>query len=231
MRGVIEAGLAQWGLSPDKAEALTVYGELLLEKNKVMNLTAITDPREVATLHMLDCAALCSRVDHSGRRLIDVGTGAGFPGLVVDILCPDCQVTLLDPLEKRLGFIREVIEVLGLSNVALLHARGEDAGREAGLRERFDFAAARAVAELKVLAELCLPFVAVGGRFLAMKTVGSGPEVDAARPLIGQLGGRVDKPWDYVIPGTDVAHRVWPIVKAGPTPEQFPRRWAKIKGK
>ncbi len=231
MRGVIEAGLAQWGLSPDKAEALTVYGELLLEKNKVMNLTAITEPREVATLHMLDCAALCSRFDLGGRRLIDVGTGAGFPGLVVAILCPDCQVTLLDPLEKRLGFIREVIEALGLSNVVLLHARGEDAGREAGLRERFDFATARAVADLKVLCELCLPFVAVGGRFLAMKTVSSEPEVDAARPLIGQLGGRVDKPWDYVIPGTDVAHRVWPIAKIRPTPERFPRRWAKIKGK
>ncbi len=231
MRGVIEAGLAQWGLSPDKAEALTVYGELLLEKNKVMNLTAITDPHEVATLHMLDCAALCNRFGLGGRRLIDVGTGAGFPGLVAAILRPDCHVTLLDPLEKRLGFIREVIEALGLSNVTLLHARGEDAGRDAGVRERFDFATARAVADLKVLAELCLPFVAVGGQFLAMKTVSSDPELDAARPLIGQLGGRVDKPWDYVIPGTDVAHRVWPIVKAKPTPEQFPRRWAKIKGK
>lgn len=231
MRGVIEAGLAKWGLSPDKAEALTVYGERLLEKNKVMNLTAITQPQEVATLHMLDCAALCNRFDLSGKRLIDVGTGAGFPGLVVAILRPDCQVALLDPLEKRLGFIREVIEELGLSNVVLLHARGEDAGRDPELRERFDFAAARAVAELKVLSELCLPFVAVGGRFLAMKTVSSEPELDAARPLIGQLGGRAEKPWDYVIPGADVTHRVWPIVKAGPTPEQFPRRWTKIKGK
>ncbi len=231
MRGVIEAGLAQWGLSPDKADALTVYGERLLEKNQVMNLTAITQPREVATLHMLDCAALCAGFDLGGRRLIDVGTGAGFPGLVVAILCPDCQVTLLDPLEKRLGFIQEVIEVLGLPNVSLLHARGEDAGRDPALRERFDFATARAVAELKVLAELCLPFVAVGGRFLAMKTVGSDPELDAARPLIGQLGGRVDKPWDYVIPGADVTHRVWPIAKAKPTPGQFPRRWTKIKGK
>ncbi len=231
MRAVIEAGLAQWGLSPDKAEALTVYGERLLEKNKVMNLTAITEPHEVATLHMLDCAALCAGFDLGGKRLIDVGTGAGFPGLVVAILCPDCQVTLLDPLEKRLGFIREVIEALSLSNVTLLHARGEDAGRDAELRERFDFAAARAVADLKILAELCLPFVAVGGRFLAMKTVGSEPELDAARPLIGQLGGRVDKPWDYVIPGAGVAHRVWPIVKTKPTPGQFPRRWTKIKGK
>lgn len=231
MRGVIETGLAQWGLSPDKAEALTVYGELLLEKNRVMNLTAITQPREVATLHMLDCAGLCSRFDLSGKRLIDVGTGAGFPGLVAAILRPDCQVALLDPLEKRLGFIREVIGALGLSNVTLLHARGEDAGREPELREGFDFACARAVAELKVLCELCLPFVAVGGTFLAMKTVNSEPELDAARPLIGQLGGRVDKPWDYVIPGTEVAHRVWPIVKAGATPGQFPRRWAKIKGK
>lgn len=231
MRAVIEAGLRAWGLDADKAGALTVYGELLLEKNRVMNLTAITEPGAVATLHMLDCAALCAGFDLGAKRLIDVGTGAGFPGLVAAILRPDCQVTLLDPLEKRLGFIREVIEVLGLSNVKLLHARGEDAGREAGLRERFDFACARAVAEMKALSELCLPFVKVGGRFLAMKTVNSDAELDAARPLIGQLGGRVDTPWDYVIPGTEVAHRVWPIAKAGPTPGQFPRRWAKIRGK
>lgn len=231
MRGTIETGLAQLGLDPVKAEALTAYGELLLEKNKVMNLTAITDPGGVATLHMLDCAALSSHWDLGGKRLIDVGTGAGFPGLVIAILRPDCAVTLLDPLEKRLGFIQEVIDALGLANVTLLHARGEDAGRDPGLRERFDFATARAVAELSVLCELCLPFVAVGGRFLSMKTVDSQAEADAARPLAGQLGGRFDGSWDYAIPGTEVVHRVWSVVKASPTPGGFPRRWAKIKKK
>lgn len=231
MRELIAAGLAQWGLDTVKADALTVYGEKLLVKNQVMNLTAITDPREVATLHMLDCAALCRRWDFEGRRLIDVGTGAGFPGLVIAILCPDCQVTLLDPLEKRLGFIQEVIDALGLSNVSLLHGRGEDAGRDPALRERFDYAAARAVAQLTVLSELCLPFVKVGGTFLAMKGVDSGDEAGEAKALLGQLGGRLEEPWDYAIPGTDVTHRVWPVAKGRPTPGQFPRRWSRIRKK
>lgn len=229
MREVIAAGLTGMGLDAVKAKALTVYGELLLEKNQVMNLTAITDPGQVATLHMLDCAALCARWDFAGRRLIDVGTGAGFPGLVVAILCPDCQVTLLDPLEKRLGFIQEVIDHLGLSNATLLHSRGEDAGREPGLREAFDYATARAVAELRALGELCLPFVTVGGRFLSMKTVDSQAELDRAAPLLAQLGGQAEEPWDYALPGTEVVHRVWPVVKTGPTPEGYPRRWARIK--
>lgn len=231
MRGAIEAGLAQLGLDPGKAEALTTYGQLLLEKNKVMNLTAITEPKDVAALHMLDCAALCGRFSLAGRTLVDVGTGAGFPGLVIAILCPDCAVTLLDPLEKRLCFIQEVIDTIGLSNITLVHARGEDAGRDPAYRQRFDFATARAVADLTVLCELCLPFVAVGGTFLAMKSVDSQAELDAARPLMGQLGGRPQEPWDYAVPGAQVVHRVWPIAKAGPTPEQFPRRWTKIRKK
>ena len=231
MRAVIAAGLGSLGLDAVKADALTQYGELLLETNKVMNLTAITDPGDVATLHMLDCAALCARWDFGGKTLIDVGTGAGFPGLVVAILSPACQVTLLDPLEKRLKFIQSVIDTLHLSNVTLLHSRGEDAGREAALRESFDFATARAVADLTVLAELCLPFVKVGGAFLAMKSVDSDAELAAAKPLLGQLGGRAEKPVDYAIPGTDVTHRVWPVAKIGPTPPKFPRRWNKIRKK
>lgn len=227
----METGLARLGLDPVKADALTVYGERLLAKNQVMNLTAITEPREVATLHMLDCASLCAHWDLTGKTLIDVGTGAGFPGLVTAILCPDCRVTLLDPLEKRLGFIQEVVNELGLSNVTLLHLRGEDAGREPGLREGFDFATARAVAQLTVLAELCLPLVKVGGTFLAMKSVDSEAEALEAKPLLGQLGGRLETPWDYTIPGTEVVHRVWPITKVSPTPGQFPRRWNKIKKK
>ena len=231
MRAVIAAGLEKLGLDAVKADALTGYGELLLETNKVMNLTAITQPGEVATLHMLDCAALCSLWDLEGKTLIDVGTGAGFPGLVIAIIEPGCRVTLLDPLEKRLKFIQTVIDALGLSNVTLLHSRGEDAGRDGALRESFDFAAARAVADLTVLGELCLPFVKVGGTFLAMKAVDSEAEIAAAKPLLGQLGGKVETPVDYAIPGTDVTHRVWPVSKMSPTPAQFPRRWSKIKKK
>lgn len=229
MEPVIAAGLAQFGLDPVKAKDLTVYGELLLAKNQVMNLTAITDPVQVATLHMLDCAALAAHWDLQGKTLIDVGTGAGFPGLVVAILCPGCQVTLLDPLEKRLGFIQEVIDRLGLSNVTLLHLRGEDGGRDPALREGFDFAAARAVADLSVLGELCLPFVKVGGWFLAMKSAGSDAELAAAQPLLEALGGRCGTGWDYTLPGAGITHRVWPVEKAESTPARYPRRWSKIK--
>lgn len=234
MRGQVPflaAGLSDLGFDPVKAEPLTEYGALLLEKNQVMNLTAITEPREVAALHMLDCAALAAHLPEAAATLADVGTGAGFPGLVAAVLRPELAVTLIDPLEKRLNFIQDVINALGISNVTLLHLRGEDAGRESALRERFDVTTARAVAELSVLAELCLPLTKVGGWFLPMKSVDSGGELDAAKPLLGQLGGVAAGYWDCPIPGTEVTHRIWRIEKRRPTPEAFPRRWAKIKKK
>lgn len=227
--GFLAGGLADLGFDPVKAEPLTKYGELLLEKNQVMNLTAITDPFQVAALHMLDCAALAAHLPNGVKTVADVGTGAGFPGLVTAVLRPDLSLFLLDPLEKRLNFIQEVIGVLGLTNVSLFHVRGEDAGREEGLREQFDVTTARAVAELTVLAELCLPLTRVGGWFLPMKSTESGGELDTAKPLLGQLGGVPAGHWDYSLPGVDVTHRIWRIEKRAPTPHAFPRKWAKIK--
>lgn len=234
MRGqtaFLAAGLSDLGFDPVKAKALTEYGERLLEKNRVMNLTAITQPFDVATLHMLDCAHFTAALPSGPATLADVGTGAGFPGLVTAILRPDLTITLLDPLEKRLNFIQEVIDSLGLNNVSLCHIRGEDAGRETALREAFDFATARAVANLTVLGELCLPLVKVGGAFLPMKGVDSGGELEAALPLLGQLGASLAGYTDYTIPQTAVTHRVWRLEKRRPTPEAFPRKWAKIKKK
>lgn len=227
----LAAALSDLGFDPVRAGALTEYGERLLEKNRVMNLTAITDPFEVATLHMLDCAYFTAELEKGPAALADVGTGAGFPGLVTAILRPDLAVTLLDPLEKRLNFIREVIDSLGLTNVSLCHIRGEDAGREKALREAFDFATARAVADLTVLGELCLPLVKVGGSFLPMKSVDSGEEMDKAQPFLGQLGAVLGGHADYTIPKTSVTHRIWRLEKRRPTPETFPRKWAKIKKK
>ncbi len=232
METLIQTGLAQLGQAgrvPQEAPALLArYGALLVEKNRVMNLTAITEPRDVATLHMLDCAALLNCAGFEGKTLIDVGTGAGFPGVPLAVLAPSLRVTLLDSLNKRVEWLGETCKVLGLSNACAIQARAEEAGREPDLRERFDFAAARAVADLRVLAELCLPFVRVGGWFLAMKGTDCGAELKQARPAIEALGGRAVEPFDYAIPHTNVTHRVVRIEKIAATPSQYPRRWAKI---
>lgn len=232
---LIQTGLAQLGQAgrvPENAAALLArYGELLVEKNRVMNLTAITQPRDVATLHMLDCAALLNCAGFEGKTLIDVGTGAGFPGMVLKILVPSLEVTLLDSLNKRLDWLTEVCEDLdGVDRITTVHGRAEEFALEKeGLRDSFDFATARAVADLRVLCELCLPFVKVGGHFLAMKSTGSDQELDSAAHAIKALGGRVSSVEDYAIPGTEISHRLILIEKQASTPPNYPRRWAKIQ--
>lgn len=227
MRDILTAGLTALGLDTAAADKLERYAALLLEKNKVMNLTAITAPRDVATLHLLDCAALAAQLDLSGKRVIDVGTGAGFPGMVLAILTPDARFTLLDSLGKRVDFLRETADAMGLRRVRCVHARAEEFARKH--REQFDIATSRAVAQLNVLCELTLPLVKVGGVFLAMKSVESDPELQEARSAIAQLGGAVEDVTDYTIPGTEVTHRVVRIRKERPTPAGFPRAFARIK--
>lgn len=229
MEAIIRNGLYALGLDGRKAPALARYGELLLEKNQVMNLTAITDPAQVARLHMLDCAALLNCADLKGKSLIDVGTGAGFPGMVLKIMEPSLELTLLDSLDKRLQWLAEVCGELDLSGVRFVHARAEEQAHFSDHREQFDFATARAVAPMTILSELCLPYVKVGGRFLAMKSVDSGEEVEQSAPAISKLGGRLEKRFDYTIPDTDIVHRVIPVTKIAQTAEKFPRRWAKIQ--
>ena len=233
MEALIRTGLAQLGQAgrvPEDAPALLArYGALLLEKNRVMNLTAITQPQDVATLHMLDCATLLDCARFEGKTLIDVGTGAGFPGLPLKILTPSLEVTLLDSLNKRVDWLNETIDTLGLKGVRAVHGRAEEEGRDPAFRERFDFAAARAVADLRLLCELCLPFLKVGGRFLAMKGTDCGDEVDKALPAIQVLGGRLEGRIDRLIPHTGVTHRVVLVEKISPTPEKYPRRWAKMQ--
>ena len=227
MEAILRKGLAQLGLDESGAPSLLRYGELLLEKNKVMNLTAITGERDVATLHLLDCAALLAQADMRGKTVIDVGTGAGFPGMVLAILEPSARFTLLDSLGKRVDFLREVCEQLGLKNVTCVHARAEEFA--AGHRERFDIATSRAVAQLNVLSELTLPLVKVGGLFAAMKSTSTDEEIAAARSAIAQLGGQLAGCTDYPVPETDVIHRIVRIEKVRPTPKQFPRAFARIK--
>ena len=180
-----------------------------------MNLTAITEPERVAQLHMLDSAALLKGADFQNKTLIDVGTGAGFPGIPLKILVPSLQVTLLDSLNKRGGGGSGVRPVF-LRSIQAIHARAEEQALVKGFRDRFDFATARAVADLRLLCELCLPYVKVGGLFLAMKSTDSGQELEDAAHCIKLLGGRVEEPFDYpLIPGAGT-HRVIPIRKVAP---------------
>lgn len=238
MRGtmdIIRDGLEELGLtgqaSPCAAQELDRYGQRLLEKNQVMNLTAIREAEAVARLHMLDCAALLNApgADFAGKTLIDVGTGAGFPGMALKILVPSLDVTLLDSLNKRLEWLLELCGELSLRGVRTVHARAEEQARLPDYRERFDFAAARAVADMRALCELCLPYVKVGGLFLAMKGVNCQEELERAAPAAEKLGGRIENVWDYAVPGTDVRHRVVMVRKIAPTPAGYPRSWAKIQ--
>ena len=194
-----------------------------------MNLTAIREEDKVAQLHMLDCAALLNYADFEGKTLIDVGTGAGFPGLPLKILVPSLNVTLLDSLNKRVDWLNEVSGQLELTQVRAIHARAEEQAQIKGFRDSFDFATARAVAELRLLCELCLPYVKVGGYFLSMKSVGSDQELEEAAHCIKFLGGRLVDVHDYTIPGTDISHRLVIIQKVAPTLKGYPRRWAKIQ--
>lgn len=227
MEALLRQGLEALGLSPEAAPALARYGYLLTEKNKVMNLTAITEEADIAALHFLDSAAMLSLADLKGKTLADVGTGAGFPGLPVRIVEPSVRVTLLDAQNKRVEFLKEVCADLGLTDVECVHGRAEEFA--ADRRESFDFVTSRAVANLRMLSELCLPLVKVGGTFLAMKSVDSDAELAESETAIRTLGGQVERTADYAIPGTDVRHRLIFIKKIQKTEKKYPRTFAKIK--
>ena len=227
MQAILRQGLAAQGLDETKAEPLEAFARAVLERNKVMNLTAITDEADFVRLHLLDSAALLNVAEFGGKRVVDVGTGAGFPGVPLRILRPDVRMTLLDSTRKRVDFLRETCAALGLGNVDCVHARAEEYAAER--REGFDLATSRAVAALPVLCELCLPFVRVGGQFLAMKSAQSDAELEGAMDAIAALGGRLADVADYAIPGSDVTHRVIVIDKVTPTPGRYPRAFGKIK--
>lgn len=219
--------------TPELADRLEIYARLLVEWNQKMNLTAITDPVGVAVKHFADSLTVAPLLPAGEFTLIDVGTGAGFPGVPLALLRPDCRLTLLDSLNKRLVFLEEVCRQLDLP-VTLIHARAEEGGRRPDLREQYDVAVARAVAAMPVLCEYCLPFVRVGGRFLALK----GPDADWERAEasrgIGVLGGKVagvtafalpKEPLDGVEP---MERRLIRVDKVRPTPTAYPRPSAKI---
>lgn len=226
MRQTLLAGLPAYSvtLSDGQIDTLCRFGEALIEKNAVMNLTAITEPSAVAQLHFLDCIALLNAADFHGKRVIDVGCGAGFPGVPLKIAEPSIRLTLLDSLAKRMNWLSETLPALGV-DAEIITARAEEFAAQR--REQYDLATSRAVARLNVLAELCLPYVRVGGKFLAMKGALAQEEVEEARRGIERLGGHVLRIFEY--PVADAVHKAVVIEKLRPTPQQYPRAFAKIK--
>ena len=227
MKDILVRGLAELQLDTSRAEALEAFARAMLQKNEVMNLTRITEETAVAQLHLLDSAVLLTLADFKGKRVCDVGTGAGFPGMPLRILEDDFDLVLLDSLDKRIAWLRQQCEAMGLQRVDCVHARAEEFA--AAEKERFDIVTSRAVANLRMLAELCLPLVKVGGLFLAMKSVESEGELHEAENAIKRLGGTLKKTVDYTIPTSDVTHRLLIIEKTAPTPKGYPRAFAKIK--
>ena len=223
MRQILEQ---RSGLSPEKIDTLCAFGRALLEKNQVMNLTAITEPQAVAELHFLDSIALLQAVDFQNQRVIDIGCGAGFPGVPLKIAEPSMELTLLDSLAKRMHWLEELLPQLGVQ-AQVVTARAEEYVRTC--RESYDIVTSRAVARLNVLAELCLPvgLGLVGGVLLGLLG-GLGVDVFVvARRGIAQLGGSIERVYEYPI--QDAVHKAVVIRKQKPTPPKYPRAFAKIK--
>ena len=211
-------------LSQEVQDTLCAFGAAVVEQNKVMNLTAITQPEQVAKLHLLDSLSLLTLEDLRGKRMIDVGCGAGFPGVPVKIACPEVKLTLLDSLGKRMQWLETVLPTLGVE-AECITARAEEAVAER--REQYDIATSRAVARLNILLELTAPYVKVGGKVLAMKGTAAQEELAEAKNAIAKLGLQLEQVAEFPVDGT--THTVIVLRKVSPTPTRYPRRYAKIK--
>ena len=222
MFDTLMAGMPE--LDEATAHKLCAFGEAVVKQNEVMNLTAITEPTQVAKLHLLDSLTVAKSADLKGKRLIDVGCGAGFPGVPLKIACPEADVTLLDSLGKRMVWLERILPELGIETTCIT-ARAEEFAPKG--REKYDYATSRAVARLNILLELTAPFVKVGGAVLAMKGSAAREELAEAKNAISKLGLKLERIDDYPIDGT--AHSVIVLRKIKPTPPQYPRRYAKIK--
>lgn len=224
--------IEKFGISlDDKAFArLDKYAEMLVETNKSFNLTAITEPDDVTVKHFADCLALFKYVNiPEGSKIIDVGTGAGFPGLVLLLARPDLKMTFLDSTKKKLGFIEGVLRETGVK-AEMLHARAEEAGQKNEYREKFDFATARAVANLTNLSEYCLPFVKVGGRFISMKSAAADEEINDGKKAVAVLGGKIEEDNLFELV-ENTPRRILILKKISQTPTKYPRPSAKIAKK
>lgn len=222
----LASALGGLGLEPGEAQLdqLLSFYEMVVEKNKVMNLTAITEYAEFLCKHFIDSLVICRKLELSKiTHMIDIGTGAGFPGIPIKILFPEIQVLLLDSLNKRVNFLNEVIGALGLSGIRATHSRAEELAGKPEYREKFELCVSRAVANLATLSEYCLPYVAVGGQFVAYKSGNVEAEIKEAAYAIRTLGGEVSEIESFCLPGTEIERSLLHIKKNKRTPKSFPR--------
>ena len=229
LEAILSEGLTRLSIpfTDETLHQFRIYYALLSERSQQMNLTAISGEGDVARLHLLDCAAVLNQTDLAGKRILDVGSGAGFPGLVLKIISPDLSLTLIDSTQKRVLFQQEVCEALSLTDVTCLHMRAEEA--PAAMRESFDAVISRAVARLNLLAELCFPFVSVGGSFLAMKGPAAEEEVSECADAFRLLGGSEPVITRYEVPGLDAERTLVRSEKRQRTPSRYPRRFTQMK--
>jgi len=211
-----------------KISQFVKYKELLLYWNEKMNLTAITDEKDILLKHFVDSVSLVPFFDFDGKKVIDVGTGAGFPGIPIKIVKPSVELTLLDSLKKRISFLENVVSEIGLSSVKCVHSRAEDGGQNKDFREKFDICVSRAVAKLSVLSEYCLPFVKNGGCFISLKGPEVKGEIENAGKAIEILGGKIDTVKKIEIPFTDIKHTLIMIKKVRQTSIKYPRKSGRI---
>lgn len=217
-------------IDKNQADTFVIYKNLLVEWNKVMNLTGITEDSEVAVKHFADSVTVLNIADFENKNVIDVGTGAGFPGLPLKITCPSIKLTLLDSLTKRLNFLEDVCRKTN-TNAELVHGRAEELGQDENYREKFDIALSRAVAPLNILCEYDLPFVKVGGLMIALKGPAAYDEIERAKNAVAELGGEIINVEEITLPDTDLKHTVVVIKKIKNTPDMYPRRAKKIDRK
>ncbi|WP_297635675.1 16S rRNA (guanine(527)-N(7))-methyltransferase RsmG [uncultured Clostridium sp.] len=216
----------------DKYEKFIKYMRLTQEWNQKINLTAITEDDEFIKKHFIDCIkAFKSEELKNAKTIIDVGTGAGFPGLPIAIMNDDAEITLLDSLNKRVNFLNLVVKELGLKNVVTIHSRAEDGARKKELREQFDVATSRAVANMAVLSEFCLPYVRVGGYFVALKGPAIEEELKDSKNAIGTLGGKLARVDETIVEGTDLNHNIVVVQKVKECPKTYPRKAGNVTKK
>ena len=211
-------------LSEHQLRQFTTYYEMLIERNKVMNLTAITEKREVIIKHFLDSIAILKYTDWKSNNVLDIGTGAGFPGIPLKIVRPDIKLTLLDSLNKRIHFLNDVITELKLDSIVTIHGRAEDYARDKEYRNQFDYVVSRAVANLSTLSEYCLPYVKMGGYFISYKSGNIKEELENSKNAIFLCGGKCEEVQNFMLPESDMERSFVYIHKVKNTPKQYPRK-------